>query len=244
MVEIHNRDCLDGLRAVSGCALIVADPPYNIGIDYGGGGKADRRSVAEYVEWLRAWVKAAADALHDNGTLWLIVGQEFAGDYQIAIRDAGLHWRNTVTWRETFGVYCSRKFQRCSRPMFYAVKDSRRFVFNREEFAVQCARQAMGDKRANPAGKILEDVWTVPRVCGTHGERVKGVPTQLPLALVGRVVRGLSNAGDLVCDPFTGSGTTAVAACKSGRRFVGFDASAEYAAIARRRVAAACEASK
>lgn len=238
--NITVADCREGLRTVSGAALIVADPPYNIGIDYGSGAAADRRSVADYVEWLREWVKAAAAALDDLGSLWAIVGQEYAGDYQIAIRDAGLHWRNTVTWRESFGVYCSKKFARCSRPMFYAVKNPRAFTFNREAFTVESARQRAGDKRANPAGKIMEDVWDVPRVCGTHGERVEGVPTQLPLAIVRRVVSGLTNPGDLVCDPFTGSGTTAVAACESGRRFVGFDISEQFAAIARERVASAC----
>jgi site-specific DNA-methyltransferase (adenine-specific) len=94
----------------------------------------------------------------------------------------------------------------------------------------------LGDPRANPAGKVLDDVWVIPRVCGTFRERVRGVPTQLPLALVARIVRGLSRPGDLVVDPFTGSGTTGVVCIEHGRRFQGIELREEYAAIARGRI--------
>jgi site-specific DNA-methyltransferase (adenine-specific) len=240
--NVATGDCIEHLGAMPAGSvnLIMADPPYNIGIDYGDGARADRRSDADYIEWSRAWIAAAARTLADDGAMWVICGQEYAADHQLAMRDAGLHWRNTVTWVETFGVNCRRKFNRTSRPMFYAVKHPRRFTFNVPALTTPSARQTKyGDKRANPAGKVLDDVWPISRVCGTFRERVNGVPTQLPLELVRRVVCGLSRPSDLVCDPFTGSGTTGVVCIQHDRRFRGIELREEYAAIARRRMDAA-----
>ena len=240
---ITTGDCIEHMAALpaGSASLVVADPPYNIGIDYGDGRRADRLSDADYIAWTRRWIEAAARVLTDDGTMFVICGQEFAGDHQVAMRDAGLHWRNTVTWRETFGANCRRKFNRTARPMFYFTKHPRRFTFNVEALTTRSRRQEMGDRRANPAGKVLDDVWTIARVCGTFRERVRGVPTQLPLALVRRVVLGLTQPGDLVVDPFTGSGTTGVVCMEHGRHFQGIELREEYAAIARGRIDAAAQ---
>jgi site-specific DNA-methyltransferase (adenine-specific) len=138
---------------------------------------------------------------------------------------------------ETFGVNCRRKFNRTSRPMFYFTKHRTRFTFNVEALTTPSARQIKyGDRRANPAGKVLDDVWTISRVCGTFRERVPDVPTQLPIALVRRVVLGLTRPGDLVVDPFTGSGTTGVVCIEHGRRFHGIELREKFAAIAQARI--------
>ena len=239
---IIHGDCIKtmALMAPGSVDLVIADPPYNIGIDYGDGKKADRLPDAAYIEWTRQWIAAAARTLAVDGTMFVICGQEYAGDHQIAMRDAGLHWRNTVTWVETFGVNCRRKFNRTSRPMHYFTKHPRRFTFNVESLNTPSARQTKyGDKRASLTGKVLDDVWTISRVCGTFRERVQGVPTQLPLTLVRRIVSGMSRPGDLVVDPFTGSGTTGVVCVETGRLFHGIELREEYAAIARARVEAA-----
>ena len=237
-IMITIGDCIEHLAAVPAGSvnLVVADPPYNIGIDYGNGRRADLLADATYIAWTRQWIAAAARTLAPDGSMWVICGQEYAGDHQIAMRDAGLHWRNTVIWRETFGVNCTRKFNRTARPMHYFTKHRTRFTFNVDELRTRSRRQEIGDPRANPAGKVLDDVWTVSRVCGTFRERVRGVPTQLPLALVRRIIRGVSRPDDLVLDPFTGSGTTGVVCVETGRRFHGIELRPEYAEIARRRI--------
>jgi site-specific DNA-methyltransferase (adenine-specific) len=240
--HITTGDCIAGLAAMPAGSvnLVLADPPYNVGIDYGDGERADRLPDADYIAWTRRWISAAARVLADDGSMWVICGHEYAGDHQIAMRDAGLHWRNTVTWRESFGVNCRRKFNRTSRPMFYATKHPRRFTFNDEAVTVPSARQTKyGDRRAAPGGKIMDDVWPISRVCGTFRERVEGVPTQLPLELVTRVVRAITRPDDLVVDPFSGSGTTGVVCVQNGRRFHGFELREAFAAIARQRIDAA-----
>ena len=218
--------------------LVVTDPPYNIGIDYGTGKKADRRH--DYVEWCREWIRLAAAALKPDGSMWVISGQEYGAHLDIAMQDAGLTMRSRVTWHETFGVQCSNKFARTSRPIFHAVKNPKRFTFNREVVTVPSARQTKyNDRRAAPGGKIMGDVWTINRVCGTFRERVKGVPTQLPEELVRRIIGVSSNPEDAILDPFAGSGTIPAVAKAMGRFADGIELNSDYAEIAKRRVAVA-----
>jgi DNA modification methylase len=233
-------DCLESLQTLEreSVDLVVTDPPYNIGIDYGYGPDSDRRR--DYDLWCERWVGWCYRALKPHGSLWIISGQEYGAFIDIAIQNAGMTVRNRITWHETFGVYCQKKFGRCSRPIYYAVKNQKRFTFNAEAVTIPSARQAKyGDKRANPAGKIMGDVWQVNRVCGTFRERVAGVPTQLPEELVERIIGVSSNPGDTILDPFAGSGTTLAVAARMGRSGIGCELNPEYAKIAEARIARA-----
>jgi len=233
-------DCLESLQTLEreSVDLVVTDPPYNIGIDYGSGADADRRP--DYDLWCERWIGWCYRALKPRGSLWIISGQEYGAFIDIAIQNAGMTVRNRITWHETFGVYCQKKFGRCSRPIYYAVKNQKQFTFNSEAVTIPSARQAKyGDKRANPAGKIMGDVWRVNRVCGTFRERVAGVPTQLPEELVERIIGVSSNPGDTILDPFAGSGTTLAVAARMGRSGIGCELNPEYAKIAEARIARA-----
>lgn len=230
---ILKGDCLKVLPTLprESVDLVLADPPYNIGVDYGNGKKADRRD--DYDVWCERWIGWCYRALKPTGSLWIISGQEHGAEIDIAIQRAGMTMRNRITWHETFGVYCHGKFGRCSRPIFYATKSPKGFTFNREAVTVPSARQEKyGDKRAAPGGKIMGDVWTISRVCGTFKERVKGVPTQLPTELVQRIIGVSSNPGDIVLDPFAGSGTSLVVAKAMGRGAIGIELNPDYAEIA------------
>jgi DNA modification methylase len=236
--RIIQGDCLNVLRTLpaSSVDLVVADPPYNIGVDYGSGSKADRRG--DYWAWCRQWIYLCRRVLKPNGSFWIIRGQEHGAEIDLSLQLEGLTVRNRVTWHETFGVYCHGKFGRCSRPVFYTVCDPKDHTFNREEVLVPSDRQKKyGDKRASAGGKIMGDVWQISRVCGTFRERVKGVPTQLPAELVSRIIRVSSNAGDTVLDPFAGSGTIPAVAKSLGRSSIGIELNPEYCEIAEARIA-------
>jgi site-specific DNA-methyltransferase (adenine-specific) len=239
--QIITGDCLAELPRLSEQPrLIFADPPYNIGIDYGDGVGADRLPDAEYLAWARRWVHACRDTLAPDGSLWVLISDEYAAGYGVLLEEAGLVRRNWVKWYESFGVCCTGKFGRCSRHLFYCVKDPACFVFHANAVRVKSARQTVyNDARANPEGKVMDDVWSdIPRLAGTHRERIKGFPTQLPLALLSRVVACASNPGDLVLDPFSGSGTTGVAALQLGRRYLGIEKQPHFADLARQRLLA------
>jgi site-specific DNA-methyltransferase (adenine-specific) len=243
---VRQADCIEGLGELEGgtVRLIFADPNYNQGVPYGDHCD-DRRSPAEYLERSRAWIEAAARALTPDGSLWILISYEWAAELKIAAEGAGLHLRQWLTWYESFGVNCTGMFNRCSRPLLWLVKDPDRFVFNAEATEIRrpSDRQAKyDDARADPDGKLWDDVWGIKpeiyRVAGTHRERIEEFPTQLPLALLRPIVACASDPGDLVVDPFSGSGTTGAACIELGRRYIGFELSPEFAELSRQRLIA------
>lgn len=233
-------DCLELLPTVSSgsARLVFCDPPYNIGVDYGDGDQADLLDDEQYCDWFGRWIAEAHRILTDDGSFWVLIGDEYAGEYAVALKRAGFVLRNWIKWYETFGVNCERKFNRTSRHLFYAVKSEKAFVFNRDAVSRPSDRQAKySDPRANPEGKVLDDVWTdIPRLAGTHGERIPTFPTQLPVALLRRIVLCATEPGDLVMDFFNGSGTTGVATLANHRRYLGIERQPHFAALARKRL--------
>jgi DNA modification methylase len=241
--SILNLDVIDGLESVRDehgpARLIFTDPPYNIGIDYGEGEQADLLSPQAYMKWVRQWLGLCWDCLADDGSLWVMIGDEYAAEYCTEIKAAGFTVRSWIKWYETFGVNCSNKFNRTSRHIFYAVKDEKSFVFNPEPVTRPSDRQTKyGDNRAAAGGKLWDDVWQIPRLTGTCAERIPDFPTQLPLALVEPIVLCASMPGDLVVDPFNGSGTTGVASIQNGRKYVGIEKSEKFADMADMRLRA------
>jgi site-specific DNA-methyltransferase (adenine-specific) len=238
---IVTGDCLEVLPKLPAAIAehFFADPPYNIGVDYGKGKKADKLPDDEYVGWCADWIAEGVRLLKPAGTFWLMCGDEYADYLALELRKAGLHRRAWIKWYETFGVCNSAKtnFNRCSRHLFYCVKNPSRFTFDyRPVSRLSDRKTKYKDRRVRPGGKVWDDVWPIPRLQGTSKERVWGVPTQLPLALVEAVVLSSSNVGNLVIDPFCGSGTTAVAALRHKRRFLGCEENPEYVEAARRRL--------
>jgi len=241
--SILNVDVVEGLETVRDehgpARLIFTDPPYNIGIDYGEGEKADLLTPQAYMKWVRNWFSLCWDCLTDDGSLWVMIGDEYAAEYCTELKATGFTIRSWVKWYETFGVNCSNKFNRTSRHIFYAVKDEKSFVFNPEPVTRPSDRQTKyGDSRASAGGKIWDDVWQIPRLTGTCAERIPDFPTQLPLALVEPIVLCASMPGDLVVDPFNGSGTTGVASIRNGRKYVGVEKSDKFADMADMRLRA------
>jgi site-specific DNA-methyltransferase (adenine-specific) len=239
--SLLNVDVLRGLESVRDehgpARLIFTDPPYNIGIDYGDGEEQDRLPDDEYMAWVSDWVRLCCDCLTDDGSLWVMIGDEYAADYHATLKFHGLTIRSWIKWYETFGVNCSNTFNRTSRHIFYAVKDPNSFVFDPDPVTRPSDRQTKyGDSRAAAGGKLWDDVWQIPRLTGTCTERIPDFPTQLPLALVEPIVLCASMPGDLVVDPFNGSGTTGVAAVRNGRKYVGIEKSEAFTDIAEDRL--------
>lgn len=254
--RLIDGDCIAGLKALpdGSIDLAFADPPFNIG--YGYDVYHDRREADDYLAWSKAWIGEVARVLKPDGTFWLAIGDEFAAELKvIAHRDVGLHLRSWVIWYYTFGVNCTKKFSRSHAHLFHFVKDPKRFTFNNDAIRVPSARQLVyNDARSNPRGRLPDDTWIlrpqevpggftpdqdtwyVPRVCGTFKERAGWHGCQMPEQLLGRIIRACSDEGDLVLDPFAGSGTTLVVAKKLGRRHLGFELSTDYAAQARKRL--------
>ena len=246
--RIHQMDCVAGLAKLPAGSvdLAFADPPFNIGYQYDV--YDDRQDEEKYLDWCRQWMRGVVDALKPTGTFWLAIGDEYAAELKmIAQKELGLICRNWVIWYYTFGVHCKQKFSRSHAHLFYFVKDRKQFTFNDEAVRVPSARQLVyADTRADPKGRLPDDTWILrpqdlpdgfrsdgdtwyfPRVCGTFKERIGGHGCQMPERLLGRIIRACSNEGDLVLDPFGGTGTTLVVAKKLRRQYIGFELSPEY----------------
>jgi DNA modification methylase len=242
--EIRQGDCLEVLGSLEARSthLIVADPPYNIGIDYGKHYN-DSMPSDEYDTFSIDWLNEAYRVLADDGTLWLIIGHDWARQVSLRAEEVGFHLKQPLIWYESFGVNYPRGYNLCSRMMYWFIKRHDRYAWNPHEVNRKSDRQEKyRDKRADPDGKTWDNVWgintEIPRVSGTSKERMPDFPTQLPLALLRPIIGAHSNPDNLVIDPFSGSGTSGAACIELGRRFLGIELSEDFAALSRKRLLA------
>jgi site-specific DNA-methyltransferase (adenine-specific) len=242
MPEFLNKiicgDCIEVLGKVSEpfADLIFADPPFNIGYKYDK--YHDEVASDKYIDWTRQWMTACKKVLKPYGSFYIAIGDDYAANVKVIAEKIGLVMRNWIIWHYTFGQQTKDKFARAHTHIFYFVNDAKKFTFNDYAVRVPSDRQLIyDDKRANPAGKMPDDVWEDSRVCGTFKERTGWHPCQMPESVLMRIIAISSKPGDCVLDPFVGSGTTAVAARKLQRDYVGIEISAEYAKKAEERLA-------
>ena len=259
--KIHQGDCIKLMKKIDDGSidLVFADPPFNIGYEYDE--YDDRQDDEKYLAWCEQWIAEVHRILKPNGTFWLAIGDEYAAELKVAAgRNIGFYTRSWVIWYYTFGVNCKNKFSRSHAHLFHFVKNEKQFTFNADDPAIRVpsARALVyGDKRANPKGRLPDDTWILrpqdfqsdaygftpeqdtwffSRVAGTFKERQGFHGCQMPEQLLGRIIRVSSNEGDVVFDPFVGSGTTLAVAKKLGRNFLGTELSTDYQKYATKRL--------
>jgi DNA modification methylase len=232
-------DCIEVLGKVRRpfADLIFADPPFNIGYKYDK--YYDKVKSKNYIGWTKDWMAACKRVLKPHGSFYIAIGDEYAANVKIIADELGLFMRNWLIWHYTFGQQMKKKFARSHTHIFYFVNDKNNFIFNDLAVRVPSDRQLIyNDRRANPKGKMPDDVWTeYSRVCGTFKERTGWHPCQMPESLLKRIIAVSSNPGDCVLDPFSGSGTTAVAAHQLARNYIAVEISKKYVQNAEKRLA-------
>lgn len=234
--QLIHGDCLEAMGKIpeQSVDLIFADPPYNIGVDYGDGKQADLLTKGQYMTLICTSIYRCASLLKPGGAMWMLLPEphaDMAGSWLTSCLGPR---RNRIIWREKFGQYQEGKFPSGHRHLFYHVKGCTRpgskpsdYYWDTGEIRVPSVRMRMGDKRA--AGpRVPDDVWDVSRLQGTAKERRKWHPTQLRQEPLERIILCSSRPGDTVLDPFVGSGTTMFAAGKLDRRFIGIDHNIDY----------------
>jgi len=246
MQELVNRivcgDCIEilGKAGEPFADLIFADPPFNIGYQYDK--YNDALKSEKYIAWTEDWMRACVNVLKPTGSFYIAIGDDYAAHVRIIGDKLGLTLRNWIIWHYTFGQQTKTKFARAHTHIFYFVKDENSFTFNADAARVISDRQKKyKDKRANPNGKMPDDVWNeYPRICGTFEEREGWHPCQMPESLLARIIRVSTNEDDWVLDPFSGSGTTPVVAHKLLRIYTGIEISHQYVQDSLKRLQA-CE---
>jgi modification methylase len=242
-------DCIESLRGLpEACVdLIFADPPYNLQLE-GGLTRPDQSEVdavdddwdkfasfADYDRFTRDWLAAARRAMKPDATIFVIGSYHNIFRVGAILQDLGFWILNDIVWRKANPMpnFRGRRFTNAHETMIWASKsaDAKAYTFNYDAL-----------KAGNEDRQMRSD-WFFP-IC-TGAERLKDDsgrkthPTQKPEALLARIVMAASKPGDVVLDPFFGSGTTGAVAKKLGRRFIGCERDPDYIAAATARIAAA-----
>jgi DNA modification methylase len=227
--------------------LVLTSPPYNIGKAY------ERRvPLEDYLEGQRAVIREAARIVVEGGSVCWQVGN-FVEDGEVIpldsmmiplMREAGLKIRNRIVWSFGHGQHCRRRMSGRHETIVWATRgDGYHFdldpirvpqTYPRKR-AYKGARKGM--LSGHPLGKNPGDVWQIPNIKFNHPEKTAH-PCQFPEALAERLVSALTMEGDLVIDPYAGSGTTGAVCSRLARRSLLIEIDPAYAEIARARIAA------
>ncbi|MFT6557904.1 DNA-methyltransferase [Sneathiella sp.] len=210
--------------------LIVADPPYNLGKNYGN--NKDLKDKEDYQKFTRSWLVEAHRVLKPGGSLYCFMGVKFiARLYLLLEDDLQMTPQGWITWHYTQGMGRKKGFSPRHEDILWFSKGENA-LFNLDEVRVP---QKYFRKRNNMTGANPGDVWQFSHVHYCAAER-QPHPTQKPEALIERIIAASSKEGDLVLDPFMGSGTTARVAQILGRRSIGFDINPDYVALTQQRL--------
>jgi modification methylase len=245
--QIIMDDCIEAMRSLPDACIdmVFADPPYNLQL--GGdlfrpeGGRVDAvdndwdkfDSNAAYDAFSKAWLKEARRILKPNGTLWVIGSYHNIFRVGATLQDEGFWILNDIIWRKVNPMpnFRGTRFTNAHETLIWASKGEKsKYTFN---------YRAM--KTLNDELQMRSD-WSFP-ICGGQ-ERLKrngtkAHPTQKPEALLYRILLACTNPGDVVLDPFFGTGTTGAVAKRLGRHFIGVEREADYVSVAQERIEAA-----
>jgi adenine-specific DNA-methyltransferase len=222
--------------------LVFADPPYNLGKQFGTTPEA-WPDEGSYLDWTRAWLDLCLRKLAPTGSLYVMASTQAMPHVDLHLRDR-LTILSRIVWHyDSSGMQARQRFGSLYEPILHAVADRGRYTFNADAVLVEArtgAKRRLVDHRgAEPrpyaVTKVPGNVWQFPRVRYRMPEYEEH-PSQKPEALLERVVLASSNPGDLVLDPFSGTFTTGAVALRHGRRFVGVEKEAEYVAVGLRRL--------
>lgn len=244
--EILLGDCLEQLKSLPDASvdLIFADPPYNLQLESqllrpnntrvdGVHQDWDKfRNFEDYDAFTRAWLEQCQRVLKRNGAIWVIGSYHNVFRLGTALQDLGFWIQNDIIWRKTNPMpnFRGKRFTNAHETLIWAGRDqASRVTFNYDAM-----------KAGNDDLQMRSD-WLFP-ICG-GGERLRDHdgnkihPTQKPEALLQRIILATSQPGDIILDPFFGTGTTGAVAKRLGRRWIGIEQDPTYAAQAEMRIA-------
>ncbi len=235
MLPDHQIEAGDAVQCLScleknSIDLIVADPPYNLGKNYGN--NIDLKDRQDYQDFTKDWLTQAYRILKPGGSLYCFMGVKFiARLYLLLEEDLHMTPQGWITWHYTQGMGRKRGFSPRHEDILWFSKGEDA-TFNLDDVRVP---QKYFRKRNNMSGANPGDVWQFSHVHYCAAERLPH-PTQKPEALLERIITASSNPGEIVLDPFLGSGTTARVAQILDRRSIGFDINPDYVEMARERL--------
>ncbi len=226
--------------------LIIADPPYNTGRDFGN--DSDKQTEDEYREWVHQWVGLLQRVLTADGSVYICCDWRQSSLYESALNNAGFSVLNRITWKRDKGRGAAKNWKQNMEDIWFAVSDKKKYTFNLEDVKIPKKVIAPYKENGKPKDWYLKDDGTAERM--THPSNIwtdMTVPfwsmpentehsTQKSEALIERIIRASSNSGDRILDLFSGSGTTSVVAKRMGRKFIGIEMNPDYVRLGLKRL--------
>ncbi|WP_107668266.1 site-specific DNA-methyltransferase [Cyanothece sp. BG0011] len=250
-VLIYQGDSLELINYIpeGSLPLTITSPPYNIGKEY-----ESILELDDYIEWIAKWINQVYRCTSSHGSFWLNLGYLSIPKKAKAIPIPYLIWDQVpfyliqeIVWNYSAGVAGKLFFSPRNEKFLWYVKDPNNYVFNLDDIRdpnVKYPNQRKNGKlKCNTKGKNPTDVWQIPKVTSGKNRSSKERtphPAQFPVQLVSRIILASSDINDIVFDPFLGSGSTAEAAIKSGRKVIGFEINENYINIAIERIKNIC----
>ena len=234
-IRIITGDAVQEMQKLSSASvdLVVADPPYNLGKDYGN--NHDIKGFDEYLAFSRNWLREAHRLLKPDGTLYVFMGFRFISYlYDILDRELQFFFNSWIVWHYTQGMGKTKGFSpRHDDTLMFTKSEKPKFNLDAVRVPQKYYRDRNNMRGANPG-----DVWEFSHVHYCNGNR-QTHPTQKPEGLIERMVLASSVAGDLVLDPFAGSGTTLRVCQQLDRKAIGIEINPDYVTIMKDRLGAA-----
>ncbi|MEI8135517.1 MAG: DNA methyltransferase [bacterium] len=226
--------------------LVIADPPYNIGKDFGN--KSDKQNPTAYKEWVLKWVALLNPVVKKSGAVYICCDWKQSSLYESALKENGFKIMNRITWKREKGRGASKNWKQNMEDIWFAVKDSNNYLFNIAD--VKIAKKVIAPYRVDgkPKDWYTKDDGTHERM--THPSNIwtdltvpfwsmpenTEHPTQKPEALIERIILASSNPGNRVLDLFSGSGTTSVVAQRLGRKCIGIELNPDFVRVGLKRL--------
>jgi site-specific DNA-methyltransferase (adenine-specific) len=240
---LHNEDFLEGVSKIADQSidLVIADPPYGLGKDYGN--ESDKIYGNDLIEWTCAWLKLVIPKIKDTGSLYIFATWQYSPEI-FSFLKKHMVMNNEIIWDRRVPSMggTTRKFSSVHDNIGFFSKTSKYYfdldpirIPYDEETKKARSRSIFVGKKWLEVGYNPKDVWAISRLHRIHSER-EDHPTQKPLELIERMVKSTCPPGGTILDPFAGSGTTIDAAVKNNRYSIGFEINPKYCEVIKDRI--------
>lgn len=231
-IDLRCGDAIDLFKEIESSSIdvVIADPPYNLGKDYGN--NHDLKGFDDYLDFSRKWLSESKRVLKPEGTIYVFMGVRFISYlYDILDRELGMFFNSWIVWHYTQGLGKTKGFSPRHDDILMFTK-SNKHTFNLDNVRVP---QKYYRARNNMRGANPGDVWKFSHVHYCNPNR-QNHPTQKPEGLMERMILASSVEGGNVLDPFSGSGTTLRVCQQINRKAIGFELNPDYVEMTRLRL--------
>ena len=245
---IHQGDCVERMKQLDNNSvdLVVTDPPFNYNKNYGKTSNDNLKEV-EYLEWCKKWIVECYRILKNEGSIYIKIAHKYSYKISNILEQVGFIYQNQIIWKNVSCFPAKTRFATLYEVILFFTKSKDYYFDTYAETIPNKFRSWTPTRDAKLKGQ-MGDIWLDIKAIYTgtvkhpevilkrDGSNKKAHPCQMPKGLSSRAIKFSTKEGDLVLDPFGGTGTTAVTCKELNRNFISFEINPEYIKIANRRL--------